>query len=121
MNNRLIHPRMLESLQRDFFPQSCALKKPSKAQNSTGQEKVTYSVRSGYEAIPCRVGESSGGERHVAEMNYAEITHTILLCGQFQDLTSDWQACIDGTDYDIMLIFPDPEGAMTKLLVRIVE
>jgi len=120
MSSRLIHPRMLDTLQRDFFMQVCALKKPTKTQNSTGQEKVVYAVRPGYEAILCRVGEASGGERRTNDMNYLEATHTILLVGQFQDLTTEWQVSVDGKDYDVLLVFPAPEGAMTKLLVRIV-
>ncbi len=118
---RLMHPKLMDTLQRDFFVQTCALKKPTKSQNTTGQETVIYTVRPGYEAIPCRVGQASGGERRTTEMNYLEATHTIVLSGQFQDLTTEWQASVDSKDYDILLLTADPDGVMTKLLVRIVQ
>ena len=54
---------MFEKLEKNFFPQRCALKAPAKSQDSAGQEIHTHSVHQGYESIPCRVGAAGGGQR----------------------------------------------------------
>lgn len=118
-NSRIVHPRLMPALRRDFFTQWCALKKPSKAQSSAGEETVTYATRPGYEAVPCRVGPAGGGERRGSHAVYLDATHRIVLQGQYQDVTEEWIAAVNGTDYQILLVAQDAEGAMTRLECRI--
>jgi len=119
MVSRLIHPRMMEQLERDFFPQLCALKQPVKTQSSTGKEIVNYEVRPGYEALPCRVAPASGGERRGERFTHLDATHAIALPGQFQDVTEEWIAVVDEQKYEILLVGKDAEGVMTHLDARI--
>jgi len=112
---------MMEYLERDFFAQRCALKKPTKTQDTTGAETVTHAVKPGYEAIPCRVGPSAGGERRTNQQVYLDATHRIVLSGQFADVTEEWVAEVDSQEYQILLVAKDAEGVMTRLECRIVR
>jgi hypothetical protein len=117
---------MLAKLEKTFFPQRCALKEPTKSQNSTGQEIRTHSVHVGYEAIPCRVGAAGGGQRRGNQMTYLEATHRIVLSGQYPDLPSawregeEWMAEIDGVEYTILMVATSTEESTTRLETRIV-
>jgi len=111
---------MMEALKRDFFTQSCALKAPVKAQDTSGQESVTYPTAK-YPSVPCRVGNITGGERRTTAVKYLDATHSIVLSGQFHDLNTQWQASVNGVDYDILLVTPDAEGILTNLLARVVQ
>lgn len=121
MISRIVHPRMMEALTRDFFTQICTLKEPNKSQNSVGEEIVTYTTRSGYEAIACRVGQAGGSERRTALMTFLNATHIIVLAGQYPDVTEEWQPEVDGQTYDILRVDPDQQGAMTSLFVRTIQ
>lgn len=122
----IIHSRMLTKLQKDFFPQSCALKEPSKAQDTAGQEIVVHSVHTGYEDIPCRVGAAGGGQRRGNQQVYLEATHRIVLAGQYPDLPDawregeEWVAEVDGVEYTILMVATSPEETTTRLETRIV-
>lgn len=122
----LIHPRMLEKLEKNFFPQRCALKQPTKTQDSAGQEIRTYSVHEGYEAIPCRVGAAGGGQRRGNQMTYLEATHRIVLSGQYPELPEkwlegeEWVAEVDGVEYTILMVGKSTEEVTTRLETRIV-
>lgn len=121
MTSRIVHPRMMATLERDFFTQSCALKKPTKSQNAVGEETATFAVQPGCDAIPCRVSSASGGERRTNNYVYLDATHKIVLVGQFQELSEEWIAEVDGQEYQILLVVRDAEGAMTRLECRIVR
>lgn len=119
MVSRLIHPQMMTRLQRDFLPQRCELSEPESAQDTAGQMVNDPDPR--YRDIPCRVGPARGGKRFTSQQIYANVTHTIVISGQFQELNDTWTARVDGQVYEILLVTPDAEGILTELLVRIVE
>lgn len=119
--SRLIHPRLLEKLRRDFFPQSCAIQQPVKTQSTSGQEVRTWEDVPGWNDIPCRVKAVGVGEHRLPTEIYEEITHVILLAGVFNGLTSEMQATVDGIGYDILLPEQDSEGITTRLNVRLIE
>lgn len=122
MTSRLVHPKLMQALERDFFPQRAALKPPVKTRNSAGEKVLTYpAARPGYEAISCRVGPADGGERRASQQTYLDATNRIVLSGQYPDLTEEWKVEVGGQLYDILLSSPDPEGAMTRLMVRLVR
>lgn len=126
MNKSLIHPRMLDKLEKSFFPQRCALKEPVKTQDTTGAEIVAHTVHTGYESIPCRVGLSGGGQRRGNQQVYMEATHRIALAGQYDDLPEawlegeEWVAEVDGHEYKILMVAKSTEEATTRLEVRVV-
>ncbi len=120
MHSRLIHPRLLQTLDRDFFPQDCAIQAPGITRDTAGGEIRSYSTVAGMESIPCRVAPAGGGERRSAQQVFLDSTHTILLAGQFRSLTTAMRAVVNGQAYDILLPEPDSEGATTRLTCRIV-
>lgn len=126
MANDLLHPRMMQRLEKNFFPKSCALKEPTKSQGTTGEEEKAYSVHTGYESIPCRVGAAGGGQRRGNQYVYTEATHRIVLLGQCQDLPEawldgeEWIAEVDGHQYKILLVAKSAEEVTTRLETRIV-
>lgn len=124
--SRLVHPRMMEALMRDFFTQSCVLKEPVKSRDSVGEELRTYAPHQGCEAIPCRVGPAGGrvgpaggGERRTDRYAYLDVTHRIVLVGLFPFVTEEWIAEVNGQEYEILLVTGDGEGVMTRLETRI--
>lgn len=122
--SRLIHPKMTKVLEKDFFPQRCALKKPVKSQSTTGKEKVSYFTQPGYEALPCRVAPASGGERRGNNFTHLDTTHAIMVPGSYDDVTEEWVAEVDGVTYQILKpgkASRDPEGAMTHFDTRFVR
>lgn len=124
MNSRIIHPRMTKVLERDFFPQRCALKKPVKSQSTTGKEKVAYAVQAGYEALPCRVAPATGGERRGNNYTHLDTTHAIAVPGAYDDVTEEWVAEVAGVTYQILKpgkASRDAEGAMTHFETRFVR
>ena len=121
MDSRLAHPKLMQTLERDFFPQSCAIQQAAKTQNTTGAEVKTWADVPGWSAIPCRMAASGGGERRMPNETYAEITNRIVLSGQFNGLISEMRAVVNGTNYDIILVEPDSEGITTRLNVRLVK
>lgn len=124
MNSRLIHPKMTKILERDFFMQRCALKKPVKSQSTTGKEKVSYSVQPGYESLPCRVAPATGGERRGSNFTHLDTTHAIAVPGTYDDVTEEWVAEVDGVTYQLLKpgkASRDAEGVMTHLEARFVR
>lgn len=122
----LIHPRMTQKLVKNFFPQSCALKEPTKSQGTTGEEVKAYSIHFGYESIPCRMGAAGGGQRRGNQYAYLEATHRIVLAGHYPDLPEawlegeEWVAEVAGHEYKILLVAKSAEEVTTRLEVRIV-
>lgn len=119
MSSRLVHPKMAEVLKRDFYHQSCALKRPVKTQSTTGKEKRAYETAPGCDALPCRVAPASGGERRGDRYTHLDATHIISIPQQFDELSEEWIAVVEGQSYEILLPSRDAEGLMTRLETRI--
>ena len=119
MVSRLVDPRLMSSLARDFFPQLADLQEPTKSQNTTGEESQSFATT--HADVECRVSPAKGSERRRQNLKYAEVTHTVLLQGQFSDVTEEWQVVVDGVTYDIQVPELDAEGIMTSLFCRIVR
>lgn len=119
--SRLIHPRMMQVLEHDFFSNRCAIEEGTKSQSTTGQEKLTWATVIGCEAIPCRRASAGGGERRAANQIYLDATHTILLSGIYKNVNEKMRAVVDEQAYDILLVEFDGEEVMTRLTVRIVR
>lgn len=123
----LIHARMITKLQKNFFPQVCALKKPMPAQDGVGEEIVQYQVHTGYDEIACRVSAARGGQRRGSQATYIEATHQIVLAGIYEDLPSAWRegeewiAEVDNVEYKIMLVATSAEKVLTHLETRIIS
>jgi hypothetical protein len=121
MTSRLIHPRLMQNLRRDFFPQLCTIRQPIEARNPTGEDVPAWEDKPACVSIPCRVAIGNGGERRTSEMTNYNATHTILLAGAFPGIDEKMQAVVDGQIYEIALAGTSAEGAMTRLLTRIVR
>jgi hypothetical protein len=121
MPSRLIHPRMMQALERDFFPQLCTIELGTDAQDTVGQVKPTWAAVPGLTALKCRVGEISGGERRSNNQTYLDATHTILISGTYPAITEKHRAVIDGRTYDILLMQISPEETTTRLVSRFVR
>lgn len=121
MASRLVHPQLMQTLQRDFFKQSCRIEQAAKSQNTTGQETKTWSAVPGWESIPCRKTPAGGGERRTQQGVYLDATHTIVLATALNGLTTAMRAVVDGKAYDILLVEPDSEGITMRLTCRIVQ
>lgn len=124
VRSRLIDPRMTKILERDFFPQRCALKKPVKSQSTTGKEKISYTTQAGYESLPCRVAPANGGERRGNHFTHLDTTHAIAVPGAYDDVTEEWVVEVDGVTYEILRhgkASRDAEGAMTHFETRFVR
>lgn len=121
MTRPLLHPRMAEKLA-NHYPQICTLKPPIKAQNTVGQEKLTYpAAYPGYESIPCRVGAAGGGQRRGNEQVYLEATHRIVLLGSYPEAAEQWAAEVDSVEYEILFVARSVEDMTTRLECRIVR
>lgn len=121
MTSRLTHPRLAATLQRDFFSDFCTIRQPVEVRNAVGEDVPDWVNKPGCEAIPCRVAAGSGGERHTSEMTTYNATHIILLAGTFVGLDETMQAVVAGQIYEIALVGSSAEGALTRLLTRIVR
>jgi head-tail adaptor len=124
MTSRLVHPRMLERLERDFFPQDCRIEQPSGETDEYGQasaddDESLWTAVPGMEIIPCRVAPASGGKRRTTQTTAMNETHIIILAGRYE-VTAKMRAVVDGQAYDVLLPGHDAEGAMTRLSVQAV-
>jgi head-tail adaptor len=119
--SRIMHPRLLQSLQRDFFTQLCTIRQNTPTQNNVGQMKDAWANVEGMTALPCRVGGISGGERRTSAQTYLDATHKILIAGHYPSITEKQQALVDGQIYDIILPQASPDETVTRLIARIVR
>lgn len=121
MASRLIHPRMMRMLERDFFPQICTIEESTETQSTTGQPKQAWAAIPALTALECRVGEVSGGERRSSNQIYLDATNIILLAGDYPGITEKQRAVVDGQVYDILLARRSAEEAVTRLVARVVR
>lgn len=121
MSSRLVHPQLMQTLQQDFFTQFCTIQRPISHRNMLGEDEPTWEDVPGCVAIPCRVSAGSGWERRTNEMKYLDATHIILLAGTYDDLDEKMQAIVEGQTYEIVLPEASTEGAMTRLMTRVVR
>jgi len=120
MASRLVHPRMMERLERDFFAQSCTIEEATTTRNVLGEVSLS-GWETKYTAVPCHLAAAGGGERRTNQQVYLEATHTIALAGQYTDLNEQMRAVVDEQAYEILLAETDSEGAMTRLTCRIIR
>lgn len=117
--SRLIHPRMMDSLTRDFFPHVCRIDAKTVTQDASGHETPTWQAVSGWEEIACRKAPLSGNEQRTGNQTYLEATEKIILVGQYAGMNETMRAVVDGQAYDILVVEPDSEGVNTRLMVRL--
>jgi hypothetical protein len=111
---------MMDYLERDFFTQSCALKMRSTTQDAeTNEATNTYAVV--HDDVPCRVAAPSGGERRMMNGTVAEMTHRIVVSGDYSDVDETWIATVDEQDYEILLVGRTAEQVLTRLDCRILR
>jgi len=120
MVSKLLHPRMVASLQKNFFPQACTIQINEPTQTPSGKEQPHWVDIPGLVAIPCKVGGTTGGEHRMTEQIYLDATNIILLAGFFAQIDETMRAVVEGQDYDILLVNSNSEKAVMRLVTRIV-
>lgn len=118
--SRLVHPRMMERLERDFFTQSCAIQVAALTANSVGEEVEGWATVSGWEAIACRLMAVGGGERRTSSQKYLDSTHVIELSGDYAVIETQ-RAVVEEQAYEILLVEKSAEQALTRLVARLVR
>lgn len=119
--SRLVHPRLMQALQRDFFAQTCTIRKPVKSRNEIGGETRVYEDLPGHNGLACHVAPPQGGERRTEQQVYLDATHVIMLNAPYPQITEEMQAVVDGVAYDILLATLDSQKILTELNVRLVR
>ena len=107
-------------MERDFFAQSCAIQAVTQTQNSAGEVVNSWATVSGWNALPCRLMASGGGERRTSNQKYLDSTHAIELSGDYA-VTELMQAVVDAQVYEILLVEKSAEQAITRLIARLVR
>lgn len=121
MASRLVHPRLMQALQRDFFSQQCTIREPVKSRNAIGGEERVYQDLPGHNGLACHVAPAQGGERRTEQQVYLDATHIIMLNAAYPNITEEMQAVVDGLAYDILLATLDSQRVLTELTVRLVR
>lgn len=121
MKSRLIHPRVMETLVRDFFTERGSIQQATKTQSTTGQEKKQWADVPGWVNIPCRIAAAGGGERRFQTQAFLDATDTAILRGTFNGLNEEMRFVIGDRNYDILRVEPDSEGINTRLTLRTVK
>lgn len=118
--SRLVDARMLPMLARDFFPSQCMILEATESQDEMGGVVQAWTPVSGMEAIPCRMISTSGDEQQTDNQTYLDATYRIVLAGRYA-IMELMRAVVGLVEYEIVVIEPDSEGIMTRLLVRLVR
>lgn len=121
MASRLIHPRLMQTLERDFFAQACTIRQPVKSSNAIGGEVRSFSDLPGHNGLACHVAPAQGGERRTEQQVYLDATHVIMLSAAYPKITEEMQAVVDGVTYDILLATLDSQKVLTELVARLVR
>jgi hypothetical protein len=119
--SRLIHPRLMQTLERDFFAQQCTIREPVKSRNAIGGETRDYQDLPGHNGLACHVDPAQGGERRTEQQVYLEATHVIMLNAPYPGISEEMQAVVEGVAYDILLATLDSQRVLTELVVRLVR
>lgn len=121
MMSRLVHPKLLERLNIDFFNRYGTIQQATKSQSTTGQEMSVWANVPGMESIKCRIAASGGGERRFRDQAYLDATDTALLSGAYA--ATEQMRFVDdaGNTYDILRVEQDSEGITTRLTLRTVR
>lgn len=119
--SRLVHPHLMQTLERDFFPQQCTIREPVKSRNAIGGEQRVYQDFPGHNGLACHVAPAQGGERRTEQQVYLDSTHVIMLNAAYPNITEEMQAVVDGLAYDILLATLDSQKVLTELIVRLVR
>lgn len=121
MASRLIHPRLMQTLERDFFAQTCTIRQPVKSSNAIGGETRTFSNLPGHNGLACHVAPAQGSERRTEQQVYLDATHVIMLNAAYPKITEEMQVVVDEVAYDILLATLDSQQVLTELVVRLVR
>lgn len=114
----LVHPRLLERLQSQFYPSVGETRQAVVTRNEYGEETREWIVLPGHDAKPCRVSPRHSREARTAEQVYATATHHIALAGYYPGIGPEMQEIVDGAVYDIEGVEFDGQSKTTRLYVR---
>lgn len=121
MASRLVHPKLVETLKRDFFNRRGTIQQATDTQSTTGQVKKTWADVPGMLSIPCRIAAAGGGERRFQNQAFLDATNTAILSGSFDVNEKMRFVDEDGVAYDILLVEKDSEEITTRLTLRTVR
>ena len=118
----IVHPEMLERLQTNFYPSTCAIQSATETADSFGQLQLSWSNLAGHGSIPCRVAPEQAFNREArgSEQTYAVHKWRIALNGHYTSITEKMRAVVNSISYDIETIAHDGNGQTTRLICRVV-
>lgn len=118
----IVHPRLMERVQPNFYPSLCTIQTTSTEQDEYGQEIGTVASLEGHTDIPCRIAPViADSERRTPQQVYVEGRFNVALNGYYPAIQEDMVAEVDGTSYGIEFVGHDGNHTMTHLIVRLVE
>lgn len=122
MNQRFVHPQMLSRIvsRGGFFPATCDIASSTASQDDYGAEVLTWATV--HEGVACRLSpvEQARGELRLESGTVAEMSHVLTLPGAYA-LSEMQRVTIDGTIYEIVRVDGDGNGALTRLMLRLVR
>ena len=121
MNQRLIHPNLMNSLFR-FFNSKCAIQNPTIVAGDLGNSDPTSwsSSETGIDCVISRIkGGSAGNELRRKDKTIVLHPYGIILDGVFTVTEKD-RILSDSVAYDILSVDFDSKSTMTSLICELI-
>lgn len=122
----IIHPRMFQTLAK-FYPSTCSIQQVSEAtQDEHGEIQESWTDRSGFTDIECRVSPAGGTERKSPQEIWSVATHVVELTGFYEVVVKN-RAVVTFTDgrvgltLDVLLVTHDGNEESTRLVCELVK
>lgn len=97
----IVHPRMLERLQPNFYPSLCTIQVSTDSDDTTGETLHDWNDLAEHENIPCRISAVNSREQRNADQVYAMATHQVNLNGYYPAIEAKHRAVVDEVAYQI--------------------
>ena len=117
----IVHPEMLERLQANFYPSTCAIQSATEAADSFGQLQPSWSDLAGHGAIPCRVAPEMNARGEIRDQAQTIAVHRwrIVFNAYYPSIIESMRAVVSSVAYDIERVEHDGNEKMTRLVCRI--
>lgn len=117
----IVHPRMMEALQPNFYPSVCTIQDLNATRDSVGQLIPNPTDLAAHIDLPCRIAPRSTREVRTENQIYVNATHHVALNGYYPDIDEVMTAVVDGVAYDIEGVEHDGNRKTSRLFVRLID